>query len=552
MSGTMAPAGSWWQSLLGVPRPGVSLLDDPRAMAGREAMASLTNTFGGLAAAFAPTTDPGARSRAFAAIGPLAQQARQGVRQDAMADRQMGLLRQQAEREGAINDAMSDRPDADLSPRAAQFRGLLAQMPERSRAVFGLLDPSQRGEFLGRMAQAQPRTGVVMSPGSQYFNPETGRAEFVVPHAPPAPRQPPIPGPYDHLRFAPDGSLIDLRQFGGGGAPRAPATPGAPGGMPPLAPPSAVLPPPGAATAGAAPMLSPEDADAAPTQMAGQGQQPPAALPPGVVRPPPPPEWRRLTAREAEAEGLPPLQPNQYYERGRDGRTVPRTVGGTGVTVTNNVGDRTTDKLVAEAWDAAEQAVRDGGRRATLYDRAERAIQSFRPGVTADARLFMGQLARELGIRVDGLAEGEVLRQVQRNLELAATPKGQGQITENERKLIRDGVPVWGNTPEGVRSGIQLLRRLDQIDADVARIYRENARSNGGTPNPVTVREQIAEYFRANPMPDVNQELSGYETPMRRDINAEPPQPPAPPRPRARNARGDEVEFDGRAWVPVR
>ncbi len=39
---------------------------------------------------------------------------------------------------------------------------------------------------------------------------------------------------------------------------------------------------------------------------------------------------------------------------------------------------------------------------------------------------------------LDGVAEGEVMRQIQRQLELAATPKGQGQITENERKLIRD------------------------------------------------------------------------------------------------------------------
>ena len=123
---------------------------------------------------------------------------------------------------------------------------------------------------------------------------------------------------------------------------------------------------------------------------------------------------------------------------------------------------------------------------------------------------------------VSATAEGEVLRQIQRQLELAPTPRGQGQITENERKLIREMVPVWANSPEGIQKGLSLLRQLDAYEAQIAAIYRRNAGENGGQPNAVTVRQQIADFVRSNPPPDVNRELSGYESPAS-DTTTQPP-----------------------------
>lgn len=145
----------------------------------------------------------------------------------------------------------------------------------------------------------------------------------------------------------------------------------------------------------------------------------------------------------------------------------------------------------AKAFQAAQEAGRAADRNRILYDTAERAIAGFQPGVAADARLWAAQLGSAFGLNTNA-PQGELLRSVQRRLELAATPRGQGQITENERVLIRDTVPIWASTPDGARQVLGLLRKLDAYDQNVARIYRENARRNGGTPDPVTVAEELS------------------------------------------------------------
>ena len=175
-----------------------------------------------------------------------------------------------------------------------------------------------------------------------------------------------------------------------------------------------------------------------------------------------------------------------------------------------NTGERRTDTLVANAWETYENTVVDAGRRERLFQRAEQAMATFNPGQLADRRLWLGGLASQLGLRVEGQSEGEVLRAVQRQLELAATPRGQGAITENERALIRETIPVLLSTPQGAREAMNLLRRLDAYDVRIAQIYRENARRNGGQPNPVSVREEIAAFVQANPMPDATAELGGF------------------------------------------
>jgi hypothetical protein len=199
---------------------------------------------------------------------------------------------------------------------------------------------------------------------------------------------------------------------------------------------------------------------------------------------------------------------------------------------TVNSGDRRTDVLIADAWKASEDTAVAAGRRAALLGRAEQAFDRFQPGILAERRIWLGQVARELGIRSPATAEGEVLQQVQRQLELATTPSGQGAITENERGLIRQAIPVLLSTPEGARQAIQMIRRLDDYEMQIARIYRQNARQNGGQPNAVSVREQIADFISQNQPPDVQaviDNLSGPAPPA--GVQADPPPGvPAPPR----------------------
>lgn len=210
---------------------------------------------------------------------------------------------------------------------------------------------------------------------------------------------------------------------------------------------------------------------------------------------------------------------------------------------TVNAGDRRTDVLVADAWNTAEENARDAGRRNVLFRRAEAAMQGFQPGILAERRLWLGQMARELGIRTPGTTEGEVLQQVQRQLELAATPRGQGAITENERGLVREAVPLLLRSPEGARAAIALLRQLDDYEMQIARIYRENARRHGGQPDPASVREEIAAFVAQNQPPDVHAVLDSYTSPPQQGaatgIQAD---PPAGPTIRRYNPRTGRIE----------
>lgn len=253
-----------------------------------------------------------------------------------------------------------------------------------------------------------------------------------------------------------------------------------------------------------------------------------------------------------------PTNPERRVRIGGIPETAPRTperfeqdralaeAGAARSQTTVNAGDRRTDVLVADAWNEAEQTARDAGRRNVLLRRAEAAFERFQPGMLAERRIWLGQLARELGIRSPGTSEGEVLQQVQRNLELAATPRGQGQITENERALIREAVPVLLRTPEGARAAINLIRQLDDYEMQIARIYRENARRHGGQPDAVSVREDIANFVAQNQPPDVQavlEPLMNQQPGQAGGVNAEPP-PSVPPAPRIGEVR-DGYRFRG-------
>lgn len=150
-------------------------------------------------------------------------------------------------------------------------------------------------------------------------------------------------------------------------------------------------------------------------------------------------------------------------------------------------------KKGVENFEIAQNASRDAGRRIAGYGQMLEAMKGFTPGATAELRLQGGRLLKDLGITSgEGVPDAETFKAIQRRLELAATPKGQGQITENERVLIRETIPSLTTSPEGIVKTIQMLDRLDRYDQQVAQVYRENAKRNGGRPNYLEVTEEIA------------------------------------------------------------
>lgn len=212
----------------------------------------------------------------------------------------------------------------------------------------------------------------------------------------------------------------------------------------------------------------------------------------------------------------------------------------TNVTVNGqNEGAKTAYELTAKGWQSADEAARSANRREGMLQTFEAALPAFRTGAGADTRLRAQQALEGLGIKFDSTAPGEVLQSIQKRIELENTPKGQGAITENERGLVRDVNNLFGSTPEGAQLLIAATRQLDRYDRQVAEVYRESARRNGGIPNPLEVSEGVSKL--PPPMdPQLQQQLMAMaqqakggapapapgqtqapQTPTRADIEAE-------------------------------
>jgi hypothetical protein len=148
----------------------------------------------------------------------------------------------------------------------------------------------------------------------------------------------------------------------------------------------------------------------------------------------------------------------------------------------------------AEDFQGAQAAVREAAKRKPLYTAMRQAMTGFQTGGGSEQWLTAKALLRNHGI-IPGadVPDGEVFKAMQRRLEIAATPKGQGAITENERHLIREQIPNLGASPEANLRILDMLERLDAYDLKVAKIYRDSARKNGGAADPVDVADAIAE-----------------------------------------------------------
>jgi hypothetical protein len=146
-----------------------------------------------------------------------------------------------------------------------------------------------------------------------------------------------------------------------------------------------------------------------------------------------------------------------------------------------------------EGMEKANLAAMDATKRVSAYGQIAKSMQGFTPGATAEIRLQAKALLKDLGIIGDiGVSDAEAFQKAARRLELAATPRGQGQITENERILIRETVTSMKNSPEGIAKIIPMLERLDNYDIQVAKLFRDSAKANGGIPNYLDVSERIA------------------------------------------------------------
>ena len=151
-------------------------------------------------------------------------------------------------------------------------------------------------------------------------------------------------------------------------------------------------------------------------------------------------------------------------------------------------------KLAAQAWGKQRDLVQANTRAEGDFQAFETAMNGFAPGAAADLRLKSKQALSEMGFDTNAPA-GEAMKAIQKRLELgisASLLKGQGAITDNERKIAADAVQLFGSTPDGARLIMSGLRSLHEYDKQVQTIYRESARRHGGAPDPVEVDEEIS------------------------------------------------------------
>lgn len=145
---------------------------------------------------------------------------------------------------------------------------------------------------------------------------------------------------------------------------------------------------------------------------------------------------------------------------------------------------------VAKAWQDQQTAVQTANKMDARIGMFERAMDTFNPGIDSELRLKGQQALSALGFKNNAPA-GEVMLSLQRQIELGNTPKGQGQITENERVLIREANNLIGSTPEGAKMLIAATRSANDYERKVGQIYIDSAKRNGGTPNPTEIAEGL-------------------------------------------------------------
>lgn len=173
-----------------------------------------------------------------------------------------------------------------------------------------------------------------------------------------------------------------------------------------------------------------------------------------------------------------------------------KRLGGSGVNVSLSTEKKGAEELATKgigAYTDAQFAARESQKRVGVYDRMEKAAESFKPGATADIRLAGQRWLKDLGLNVgDNVPEGEVLKMLSQQLAIHAQPKGQGAVSNFERDMFAKSLPNMTQSPEGFKKAVGISRSLEQFDMKVAQIYRDSARANNGIPNYLEVQDKIA------------------------------------------------------------
>jgi hypothetical protein len=145
-------------------------------------------------------------------------------------------------------------------------------------------------------------------------------------------------------------------------------------------------------------------------------------------------------------------------------------------------------KRMDDAFDAELAA----NKRTQALGQMAEAAKGFTPGATRELQLRGAAILRDLGfIKGNEVPSAETFNQMSRYLQVHAQPKGQGSASNYEREIFAQIIPNMKQTPETIAWGIDTLRRLDDYDRAVAKVYRDVAQERGA-PDPIEVQQRIA------------------------------------------------------------
>lgn len=145
--------------------------------------------------------------------------------------------------------------------------------------------------------------------------------------------------------------------------------------------------------------------------------------------------------------------------------------------------DRTVDEDYAKTDIGLQKDAAASTQRTALLGHLGDLLRSGRATTGGASQWILAgkQLAAQLGVPIDNVAETEVFRAIANRLTLDSAGGSLGaQISNSDRQFLVDAGPSLGNTPAGNLQVIDMLTRLEQRKRDVAQWAAEYKASRPG------------------------------------------------------------------------
>ncbi|MBL8577708.1 MAG: hypothetical protein JNK47_10810 [Mesorhizobium sp.] len=216
-----------------------------------------------------------------------------------------------------------------------------------------------------------------------------------------------------------------------------------------------------------------------------------------------------------------------------------------------NVGsEKGYDKTLGEGYAKRFMEIQDGSQTAqralNALDVMDQAMSDpgFYSGAASGSVTALKRYGQALGIEgADGIDSIETFNAMAKQAALDSMGGSLGSGFSNaDRDFVLDQVPNLQNTPQGNKQLVGIQRKLNQRKQQVAQLARQYAERNGGRIN-AGFDDELARWSEANPLFPDQPKGSGATRGAGSSTG----------RQRARNPQtGEELEWDGQQWSPVR